>query len=171
LFGQHAAVARNGGLEIYLERSTYSATEDLHWSCVSGSPFQRQSRQRAVPGEAHEDHRRQLLEPKEVSASLQTQSAPKVAQQSASILDQVIHSNWGGMGLERACLTCPAVPVSIKLHQLRVGPAAGGSLCNSDRPRAANTAGNKWPCKRFSKRFGIRDAGQRSTKPPKPRDA
>ena len=52
-------------------------------------------------GRAHEDHRRQLLEPKEVSASLQTRSAPKVAQQSASIQDQVIHSNWGGMGLER----------------------------------------------------------------------
>ncbi|OCK90671.1 uncharacterized protein K441DRAFT_238623 [Cenococcum geophilum 1.58] len=124
-------------------------------------------------GRAHEDHRHQLLEPNEVSAaSLQTRSAPKVAQRPASILDQVIHSNlgWDGVGA-RACLTCPAVPVSIKLHQLRVGPAAGGSLCNSDRPRAANTAGNKWPCKRFSKRFGRRDAGQRSSKPPKPRGA
>ena len=88
----------------------------------------------------------------------------KVAQQSASIL---IHGNGGGIW----GLTCPAVPASIKLRKVRVGPAAGGSLCNSDRPRAANTAKNKWPCQRFWKRFASLMPASDPQKPPKPRGA
>ena len=136
-------------------------TEDLHWPCVSSSPFQRQLRQRAVPGEGSRGPWTfNCSSLKKYPQSLQTRSAPQSRTAVGFNSGPSDSRQWGW----RACLTCPAVPVSIKLYQLRVGPAAGGSLCNSDRPRAANTAGNKWPCKRFSKRFGKRDAGQRSTK-------